>query len=144
MEFSRQRYWMGCRCLLQWIFPTQRVNPCLLCLLHWQADSLLLSHRGKPQIPTECNVNMDRIIWKHKIKTMIFLNRNREGFKAKSIFEMVLGGMSRNSPNKGRNKWKIATLICARNCAEPLTWIMWIILFNPHDSPNEVDNFFFI
>lgn len=75
---------------------------------------------------------------------MIFLNRNREGFKAKSIFEMVLGGKSRNSSDKGRNKRKIATLICARNCVEPLTWIMLIILFNPHDNPNEVDNFFFI
>ena len=27
------------------IFPTQRSNP---CLLHWQVDSLLLSHQGNP------------------------------------------------------------------------------------------------
>ena len=33
----------GCYFLLQGIFPTQGSN---LCLLHWQADSLPLSHLG--------------------------------------------------------------------------------------------------
>ena len=28
----------------RWIFPTQESNLCLLNLLHWQADSLPLSH----------------------------------------------------------------------------------------------------
>ena len=31
---------MDCHALLQGIFPTQRSNPHLLCLLHWQVDSL--------------------------------------------------------------------------------------------------------
>ena len=31
-------------------FPTQGWNPCLLHLLHWQADSLPLSHPGKPLV----------------------------------------------------------------------------------------------
>ena len=31
---------------LQGIFLTQEWNPCLFCLLHWQADSLLLCHLG--------------------------------------------------------------------------------------------------
>ena len=30
--------------LLRGIFLTQRPNPCILCLLHWQAGSLPLSH----------------------------------------------------------------------------------------------------
>ena len=30
------------------IFPTQGSNPCLLCLLPWQADSLPLHHLGSP------------------------------------------------------------------------------------------------
>ena len=34
---------MGCHFLLQGMFPTQGLNS---CLLHWQADSLLLSHQG--------------------------------------------------------------------------------------------------
>ena len=37
---------VGCGFLLQRIFPTQGSNP---CLLHWQADSLLLSYRGSPK-----------------------------------------------------------------------------------------------
>ena len=31
---------VGCHFFLQEIFPTKGPNPCLLCLLHWQADSL--------------------------------------------------------------------------------------------------------
>ena len=39
---------VGCHFLLQGIFPTQGSNPHLLCVLHWQADSLPLSHLGSP------------------------------------------------------------------------------------------------
>ena len=37
---------MGCHFLLQGIFLTQELNLPLLCLLHWQADSLPLHHLG--------------------------------------------------------------------------------------------------
>ena len=40
---------MGCHSLLQGILPTQRSNPCLLCLPHWQAGSLPAEPSGKPQ-----------------------------------------------------------------------------------------------
>ena len=39
---------LGCHFLLEGIFPTQGLNPHLLRLLHWQADSLPLSHLGGP------------------------------------------------------------------------------------------------
>ena len=39
---------LGCPFLLQGIFPTQGLNPCLLCLLHWQANSLSTVTFGKP------------------------------------------------------------------------------------------------
>ena len=39
---------MGCHFLLQGIFLTQGLNSRLLRLLHWQADSLPLSHLGSP------------------------------------------------------------------------------------------------
>ena len=39
---------VGCHALLQGIFPTQGSNPCLLCLLNWQADSLPLLPPRKP------------------------------------------------------------------------------------------------
>jgi len=39
---------MGFHALLQGIFPTQGLNLCLLCLLHWQAGSLPLAPPGEP------------------------------------------------------------------------------------------------
>ena len=44
MEFPRQEYWSGLH-FLQGIFPAQWLNPSLLSLLRWQADSLPLHHR---------------------------------------------------------------------------------------------------
>ena len=44
---------MGCHALLQGIFLTQGSNPCLLCLLHWQAGSLPLTLPEKPHFKTE-------------------------------------------------------------------------------------------
>ena len=40
--------------LLQGIFPTQGSNPCLLHLLHWQADSLPLEPPGEPVFRNVC------------------------------------------------------------------------------------------
>ena len=40
MDFPGKNTGVGCHFLLQRILPTQGWNPCLLCLLHWQADSL--------------------------------------------------------------------------------------------------------
>ena len=45
MKFPRQEYWSGLPLFLQGIFLTQGST---LCLLHWQADSLPLSHQGLP------------------------------------------------------------------------------------------------
>ena len=41
LGFSRQEFGVGCHFLLQGIFLTQGLN---LSLLHWQTDSLPLSH----------------------------------------------------------------------------------------------------
>ena len=50
MGFSRQEYWsgfeVGFHALLQGIFPTQGLNVCLLCLLHWHKGSLPLAPLG--------------------------------------------------------------------------------------------------
>ena len=47
-EFCRQDSGVGCHFLLQGIFLIQGSNLHLPCLLHWQADSLLLSHLVSP------------------------------------------------------------------------------------------------
>ena len=39
---------VGCHALLQGIFPTQRLNPSILSLLHWQVGSLPLNHLRNP------------------------------------------------------------------------------------------------
>ena len=41
---------VGCHSLLQGIFPSQGLNPCRLCLLSWQADSLPLASPEKPHL----------------------------------------------------------------------------------------------
>ena len=47
MGFSSKNTGVGCHFLLQGIFLTQGLNPHLLCLLHWQVDSLPLAPPGK-------------------------------------------------------------------------------------------------
>ena len=44
-DFPGKNTGVGCHFLLQGIFPTQGLNP---CLLHWQVSSLPLSHQGSP------------------------------------------------------------------------------------------------
>ena len=50
MGFPSKNTGVGYHFLLQGIFLTQGSNTQLLCLLHEQADSLLLSHLGSPII----------------------------------------------------------------------------------------------
>ena len=40
---SRQEYWRGLPCASPGILPTQGLTPCLLCLLHWQAGSFIIT-----------------------------------------------------------------------------------------------------
>ena len=48
MGYSSKNTGVSCHALLQGSFPTQGLNPHLLSLLHWQADSLPLHHLGSP------------------------------------------------------------------------------------------------
>ena len=56
MGFSGKNTVVGYHALLQGIFPTQRLNPCLLRLLHWQVGSLPLVLPGKPKILYHCSL----------------------------------------------------------------------------------------
>ena len=67
------------------IFPTQGLNPHLLCLMHWQADSLLLVPPGKP-----INwVGPNLIIWAPKSRETSPAN-NRRGSEGDSKHEKDL------------------------------------------------------
>ena len=47
-DFPGKNTGVSCHVLLQGIFQTQGLNLRLLCFLHWQADSLPLTHLGSP------------------------------------------------------------------------------------------------
>ena len=47
-DFPGKNTGVSCHVLLQGIFQTQGLNPHLLCFLHWQVDSLPLTHLGSP------------------------------------------------------------------------------------------------
>ena len=49
---------VGSHFLLQGIFPAQGLNPCLLCLWHWQVDSLLSESPWKP--PKESKIILNK------------------------------------------------------------------------------------
>ena len=67
MGFSRQEYWSGFHALIEEIFLTQGSNPLLLCILHWQADSLPLVTPGVLKNRDITLLRKDLIV-----KTMIF------------------------------------------------------------------------
>ena len=50
MGFPSKNTEVDCHFLLYRIFPTQGSNLGLLHLLHWQVDSLPLSHLGRPNV----------------------------------------------------------------------------------------------
>ena len=80
---------VGCHFLLQGIFLTQRLKP---CLLHWQADSLLLRHWGKekrlvkmdqsksrykPEKPVQKSMGQNIIyIWRRACRYVFFLYKD--------------------------------------------------------------------
>ena len=57
--FPGKKTGVCCHFLLQRTFPTQGSSSHLLCLLHWQADSLLLSYLGSLILIFYCCVTND-------------------------------------------------------------------------------------
>ena len=60
--FSWQEYWSGLSLPPPWDLPDPGIKPCLLKLLHWQMDSLLLSHLGSPKL-----LHRSVLIWSEDI-----------------------------------------------------------------------------
>ena len=59
-NFAGKNTGVGSHFLLQEIFLTQGLNPCLWCLLHWQADSFPLHHLGSPWYQRKLCLSMSR------------------------------------------------------------------------------------
>ena len=68
---------MGCRDFLQGIFPTQGLNPYLLCLPHWQVGSLPLAPPGTPISVTQwCPTVCDPWTAAHQVSLSITNSRS--------------------------------------------------------------------
>ena len=64
MGFSRQEYWGG----LQFPPPEDLPDPCLLCLLHWQAGSLPLAPPGQLYANKLDNLDkMNKLLERHNL-----------------------------------------------------------------------------
>ena len=114
---------VGCHALLQRIFPTQRSNPHLSCLLYWQAHSLPLAPPGKPlrgcyislklprmyqdqaftqQVLLKCleshvKVGLRAMLTKiARLKTGNFSNKELHGIKSGKKFQQVKQVIHRN------------------------------------------------
>ena len=66
-DFPNKNTGVGVHFLLQGIIPTQGLNP---CLLHWQADSLPLSHLKSSQKVTLVSVWSNSLLTYLKYKTV--------------------------------------------------------------------------
>ena len=69
------------------IFPTQGLNSCLLCLLHWEAGSLPLAPPGKPCIHTHTHTHTHIYIYIYTHTYMQHLTASAwwgPGFKSSS------------------------------------------------------------
>ena len=79
LDFPDENTGMGCHFLLQGIFLTQRLN---LRLLHWQADSLPLSHLGSPRVGTAWEKSVRHV----SKETGLWLHNGYREIYNKSIF----------------------------------------------------------
>ena len=84
------RIGVGCHVLLQGIFLTQGLNPCLLHLLHWQLGSLSLAPPGKPSCILslyQFSISRDPVIWQSQNTHHILIHTHlpaEEGVTASS------------------------------------------------------------
>ena len=67
---------MGCHAFLQGIFPTQRLDPSLSCLMYWQVGSLPLLPPGKsnlviPKLRRESLEEESSLIWEDQVREMV-------------------------------------------------------------------------
>ena len=73
--FARQEYWSGSLCPPPGDLPDPGFEPLLLCLLHWQAGSLQLSHWGSPVI-AQVNLNSGNqevyVFQKQRVENLVF------------------------------------------------------------------------
>ena len=76
---------VGCHFLLQGIFPTQRLNTSLFCLLDWQEGSLPLVHLGRPirKYMASLKIKYSRVSQFHEIVPYLLQKHDNSHLEAK-------------------------------------------------------------
>ena len=97
-DFSSKTAGVGCCFLLQRIFSTQGLNPCLLCLLHCRQTLYPLSHGGRALLKyINPSVKSDKLL------TLLppelkYLKQHRENYRTRSgLHRQILENMRERS-----------------------------------------------
>ena len=99
---------VGCHSLLQKIFPTQGLNPHLLCLLHWQVGSLPLAAPGKTVILIIPSVILELLFLEDKRSVHFFKNNWAVRYQDSLGFFMLLFG-----------HWVLSNALQPMDCSMP-------------------------
>ena len=78
---------MGCHAFLQGIFPTQRLDLSLSCLIYWQVGSLPLLPPGKsnlviPKLRWESLEDESSLIWEDQVREMVCVSLGVTGYNS--------------------------------------------------------------
>ena len=95
---------MGCHALLQGIFPIQRSNPHLSCLLHWSVGSLPLAPPGKPKEDEVCVYIMYLYIY---CGTLLHIKNEITSFTA-TLMGLEIVKLSEKTQQRKTNTYDIA------------------------------------
>ena len=101
-DFPGKNTGVGCHFHLQVIFPTQGLNPQLLCLLHWQMDSLLLWPPGKP-LCTRKRLYMNYLIYYSQppceadTMSLCYLSQRKNQFREINLLKVTYRGLPRGA-----------------------------------------------
>ena len=89
MEFSRPEYWVGSLSVLQWIFPTQELNP---RLLHCRQILYQLSYQGSPQFSSVQSLSRVWLFatpWIAACQASLSITNSRSSLRLTSIESMM-------------------------------------------------------
>ena len=134
---------MGCHFLLQGLFPTQGSNLQPLCLLHWQADSLLTVPPGNPwYLMTKVQVQMKGSLWSWgftQLSKPINKLAHSSVILCKSSFPPIMSNPnSVNCVNKQthpfKTLWEAALMLHPKVRTETWFRLFWIPVSLPHQT----------
>ena len=111
-DYPGQNTGMGCHTFLWGIFPTQGLNMCLLCPLHWQGGSLPLMPHGKPSTYYEYTFNSLKTthIYFHPVPAgQVLVGSSLRSYKAQ--IRCDLGLWSHLKFDRGKNLFQVHMVV---------------------------------